>query len=244
MDPHLVRFVPEDSSKNLESYIEEDNSCANDNQEPNNNGRSELSENVTHLKSIFVTTVKEVSAATKTKEEDLNNAHNDDGERQKDIIDELKQDSPDISIKEHVNLEAESDAVENETNSAEMREENAVAEEKSAVEDNCILEEESRKQVKDILLGQINHIAGENFLLNHALFLYSSGFHPIELAGFFDQSSSSKKGWKMCKNHTAQLRTGIGELAPITGLWSLGKGLELLEGEIATQYTEQGQGRR
>ena len=48
----------------------------------------------------------------------------------------------------------------------------------------------------------------------------------------------------MGKNYTAQLRTGVGELAPITGLWSLGKRLELLEGGTATQYTEQGQGRR
>ena len=163
MDPHLVRFVPEDSSKNPESYIEEDNSCANDNQEPNNNSRSELSQNVTNLKSIFVTTVKEVSSATKTKEGLLDKAYDDDGKNQKEI-DKIKKDSTDMHIEEHVFLEAEGDAVENKTNLAEMRD-TAVAEEESAVKANCIIEDESRKQVKDISLDQINHIAGEDFPL-------------------------------------------------------------------------------
>ena len=39
------------------------------------------------------------------------------------------------------------------------------------------------------------------------------------------------------------LRMGVDELVPTTGLSSLGKGL-LTEGEAATQFTEQGQGRR
>ena len=202
MDPHLVRFVPEDSSKNPESYIEEDNSCANGNQELNNNSRSELSQNVTNLKSIFVTTVRDVSSATKTKEGLLDKAHDDDGENQKEI-DEIKQDSTDMHVEEHVYLEAEGDAVENKTNLAEMRD-TAVAEEQSAVKENCIIEEESRKQVKDIPLGQINHIAGEDFPLNNCFLVVSDATHLSSQASLSSLHLQKKVGrWAKIIQHSS-----------------------------------------
>ena len=161
VDPHLVRLLPENSSKNLDLHIKEDDSCANNIQEPNNNGKSELSENVNHLKGVFVTTVKEVSAATKTRKEDLDNAQTDDGQGQKGIF-ELKQDSTDLHIEEHVNIDnqAECEAAMQKT---KLEEERVVKEQSAVMGDNCIFQEERRE---DAVTDQIDHIAGEHFPFN------------------------------------------------------------------------------
>ena len=172
VDPHLVRFVPEKSPKNLE---EEDDSCANDIEEPNNNGKSEQSENVNNMKGMFVTTVKEVSAATKTRKEDLDNAQADDGQGQKEI-NELKQDSADLHIVEHINLDNQAEC-DTDKKKTKLEEETVVEEQSPGTEDKSNLEEEIKE---DAVTDQIDHIAGEHFPFN--LFCFLSVPDPTHLS--------------------------------------------------------------
>ena len=152
MDPHLVPFVPENSSKNLESYIEQDNSCCgNDIKEPKKNGK--LSQNLNNLKSIFVTTVKEVSASTKPKEDDAQDDVIGPGKKEMD-------DSTDMHIDEHVNQ------IEGDT--ARIKLEDETAEDQSTgLRDN--FEEESKEEGEDVpdpIAGDSeDQIAGEHYSL-------------------------------------------------------------------------------
>ena len=182
--------MPEKSPKNLE---EEDDSCANDIEEPNNNGKSEQSENVNSLKGMFVTTVKEVSAGTKTRKEDLDNAQVDDGQDQKEI-NELKQDKQaDLHIEEHIKPDNQAECV-TDQKKTKLKEETVVEEQSPATEDKSNFEEESGE---DAVTDQIDHIAGEHSPFNLFLFPFSSRPYPFEPAGFFVQYSSSKEGWKL-----------------------------------------------
>ena len=167
IDPHLVRFVAssENSSKNIAPHVGEDNGCTSDcqDQECNNNGSSEVSQKVNHLKSFVVSTVKEVSTVGKSKED---GKEKNNGQCPKEI-DEVNPDSTKVHIEEISKPDNQAEGNEGKKALGGSGEGDEVAE-----GGNCSVEKESREEKReDAVMDQFDRMAGEHIPFSHCFFL-------------------------------------------------------------------------